>query len=129
MKTSVKCKYFNTVQYKSSISKCTYVYHPLPPGVSPSPTTLLDRYSSPPTGSARRRLFVDPLDGEPAISSTTSSNSSTAPPAVTKTGQASLVTAIPAGQTVVTVATATVTANNGQTVTIPVQGEGLKAYY
>jgi len=27
---------------------------------------------------------------------------------------------------VVTMATATVTANNGQTVTIPVQGEGLK---
>uniref|UniRef100_A0A673WD71 RB transcriptional corepressor like 2 n=1 Tax=Salmo trutta TaxID=8032 RepID=A0A673WD71_SALTR len=31
-------------------------------------------------------------------------------------------TTIPAGQTVVTMATATVTANNGQTVTIPVQG-------
>uniref|UniRef100_A0A8P4GD20 Retinoblastoma-like protein 2 n=1 Tax=Dicentrarchus labrax TaxID=13489 RepID=A0A8P4GD20_DICLA len=85
--------------------------------VSPSPTTLLDRYSSPPTGSARRRLFVEPLDGEPGVTST-----STAPAAVTKTGQAGLVTAIPAGQTVVTVATATVTANNGQTVTIPVQG-------
>ncbi|XP_047452997.1 retinoblastoma-like protein 2 isoform X2 [Mugil cephalus] len=75
--------------------------------VSPSPTTLLDRYSTPPTGSVCRRLFVDPVDGE-----------STAAP--TKTG---LVTAtIPAGQTVVTMATATVTANNGQTVTIPVQG-------
>lgn len=33
------------------------------------------------------------------------------------------VTPVP-GQTLVTVATATVTANNGQTVTIPVQGEG-----
>lgn len=83
------------------------------PGVSPSPTTLLDRYSSPPTGMARRRLFVDPLDSESGVSTT-----STAPATVTKTDQASIVTAIPAGQTVVTM-----TADNGQTVTIPVQGE------
>lgn len=94
-------------------------------GVSPSPTTLLDRYSSPPTGPARRRLFVDPPgDGEAGAASSSSTSTTSTPPAaaVTKTGQASLVTAIPAGQTVVTVATATVTANNGQTVTIPVQG-------
>ncbi|XP_042267885.1 retinoblastoma-like protein 2 isoform X2 [Thunnus maccoyii] len=92
-------------------------------GVSPSPTTLLDRYSSPPTGAARRRLFVDLVDGESGVTSTGSTGStSTAPAAVAKTSQASLVTAIPAGQTVVTMATATVTANNGQTVTIPVQG-------
>uniref|UniRef100_A0A3B5BHC5 Retinoblastoma-like protein 2 n=1 Tax=Stegastes partitus TaxID=144197 RepID=A0A3B5BHC5_9TELE len=95
-------------------------------GVSPSPTTLLDRYSSPPTGPARRRLFVDPpADGETGAASTGSTSTTSTPPiatAVTKTGQASLVTTIPAGQTVVTVATATVTANNGQTVTIPVQG-------
>ncbi|KAI3371032.1 hypothetical protein L3Q82_023524 [Scortum barcoo] len=92
-------------------------------GVSPSPTTLLDRYSSPPTGTARRRLFVDPADSQPGVASTsTTSITSSAPTVVTKTGQAGLVTAIPAGQTVVTVATATVTATNGQTVTIPVQG-------
>ncbi|XP_029909294.1 retinoblastoma-like protein 2 isoform X2 [Myripristis murdjan] len=96
-------------------------------GVSPSPTTLLDRYSSPPTGMARRRLFVDPVDStgttDPCITSTsTASTTSTAAATAPKTGQASLVTAIPAGQTVVTMATATVTANNGQTVTIPVQG-------
>ncbi|XP_040894043.1 retinoblastoma-like protein 2 isoform X2 [Toxotes jaculatrix] len=90
-------------------------------GVSPSPTTLLDRYSSP-TGPARRRLFVDPVDGETGVSSASTSTTCTTPANVTKTGQASLVTAIPAGQTVVTMATATVTANNGQTVTIPVQG-------
>ncbi|XP_071384681.1 retinoblastoma-like protein 2 [Centroberyx affinis] len=93
-------------------------------GVSPSPTTLLDRYSSPPTGSHRRRLFIDPVDGaggpDPCVTST--GTVSTAAPAAPKTGQASLVTTIPAGQTVVTMATATVTANNGQTVTIPVQG-------
>ncbi|XP_039665792.1 retinoblastoma-like protein 2 isoform X1 [Perca fluviatilis] len=82
-------------------------------GVSPSPTTLLDRYSSPlagspPSGPHRRRLFADPVDGEPR---------GTAPVSVTKTTTASLVTTIPAGQTVLTV-----TANNGQTVSIPVQG-------
>lgn len=65
---------------------------------------------------ARRRLFVDPLDGESGVTST--STTSTAPATVTKTDQASIVTAIPAGQTVVTM-----TADNGQTVTIPVQGE------
>ncbi|XP_067292433.1 retinoblastoma-like protein 2 isoform X2 [Pseudorasbora parva] len=77
--------------------------------VSPSPTSLHDRYSSPPTGTACRRLFVD---GE-----TTSE-----PAQPVKVSQPSLVSPIPAGQTVVTMATATVTANNGQTVTIPVQG-------
>uniref|UniRef100_A0A673WMC5 Retinoblastoma-like protein 2 n=1 Tax=Salmo trutta TaxID=8032 RepID=A0A673WMC5_SALTR len=44
------------------------------------------------------------------------------PPLPTSTSQAIVTTTIPAGQTVVTMATATVTANNGQTVTIPVQG-------
>lgn len=86
------------------------------PGVSPSPTTLLDRYSSPPTGPFRRRLFVDQFNGEAGVTSTIAT--STAPTTVTKTDQAGLVPAIPAGQTVVTVATA-----NGQTVAIPVQGE------
>lgn len=81
----------------------------LPPGVSSSSTTLHERYSSPPTGTARRRLFVD--------SEMTSDS-----PASTRVSQPSLVSTIPAGQTVVTMATATVTANNGQTVTIPVQG-------
>ncbi|XP_037307928.1 retinoblastoma-like protein 2 [Pungitius pungitius] len=76
--------------------------------VSPSPPTLLDRYSSPPTGPFRRRLFVDPADGEPR--------------AATGMTKAGLVATIAAGQTVVSMATATVTANNGQTVTIPVQG-------
>ncbi|CAN9498656.1 unnamed protein product [Ophioblennius macclurei] len=78
-------------------------------GVSPSPPTLLDRYSSPPASSVRRRLFVEPPDGDAGAAAKT-----TPPTAV--------VTAIPTGQTVVTMATATVTANNGQTVTIPVQG-------
>lgn len=87
--------------------------------MSPSPTTLLDRYSSPPTGPARRRLFVDTVDGDAGVTSTSTALAA-------KAAQAGLVAAIPAGQTVVTMATATVTANNGQTVTIPVQGEVLK---
>ncbi|XP_042609520.1 retinoblastoma-like protein 2 isoform X3 [Cyprinus carpio] len=78
-------------------------------GVSPSPTSLHDRYSSPPTGTVCRRLFVD-------------GNSTSEPAQPVKVAQPSLVSPIPAGQTVVTMATATVTANNGQTVTIPVQG-------
>uniref|UniRef100_A0A4W4EBX9 Retinoblastoma-like protein 2 n=1 Tax=Electrophorus electricus TaxID=8005 RepID=A0A4W4EBX9_ELEEL len=84
-------------------------YLSLPTGVSPSSTTLHERYSSPPTGTVRRRLFVD--------SETTSDSA-----ASVRVTQPSLVSTIPAGQTVVTMATATVTANNGQTVTIPVQG-------
>uniref|UniRef100_A0A4W5L8K8 RB transcriptional corepressor like 2 n=1 Tax=Hucho hucho TaxID=62062 RepID=A0A4W5L8K8_9TELE len=85
--------------------------------VSPSPTTLLDRYSSPPTGPARRRLFVDASFDTPSDPSSTTTTTTTV-----RTSQAIVTTTIPAGQTVVTMATATVTANNGQTVTIPVQG-------
>uniref|UniRef100_A0A3P9Q878 RB transcriptional corepressor like 2 n=1 Tax=Poecilia reticulata TaxID=8081 RepID=A0A3P9Q878_POERE len=74
-------------------------------GVSPSPTSLQDRYSSPPTGGFRRRLFVDPVEGDPPQTP------------IPKTGPSSIVTAIPAGQTVFTVTT-----NSGQTMTIPLQG-------
>lgn len=49
--------------------------------------------------------------------------STTTPTTNLRTSQAIVTTTIPAGQTVVTMATATVTANNGQTVTIPVQGD------
>uniref|UniRef100_A0A8C8MD56 Retinoblastoma-like protein 2 n=1 Tax=Oncorhynchus tshawytscha TaxID=74940 RepID=A0A8C8MD56_ONCTS len=79
--------------------------------VSTSTTTMLDRYSCPTTGSARRRLFVDVSCDAPSDPSTTNLTTNL------RTSQA-----IPAGQTVVTMATATVTTNNGQTVTIPVQG-------
>ncbi|KAI4872163.1 hypothetical protein NFI96_031002 [Prochilodus magdalenae] len=78
-------------------------------GVFPSSTTLHERYSSPPTGTVCRRLFVD-------------SDSTSDPATSGRVTQTPLVSTIPAGQTVVTMATATVTANNGQTVTIPVQG-------
>ncbi|CAB1322835.1 unnamed protein product [Coregonus sp. 'balchen'] len=86
-------------------------------GVSPSPTTLLDRYSCSATGSARRRLFVDASSDTPSDPSPSTTTTTTL-----RTSQAIVTTTIPAGQTVVTMATATVTANNGQTVTIPVQG-------
>ncbi|CAB1313494.1 unnamed protein product, partial [Coregonus sp. 'balchen'] len=88
--------------------------------VSPSPATLLDRYSSPPTGSTKRRLFVDASFDTPSDPS--SSTPTTTTTTTVRTSQAIVTTTIPAGQTVVTMATATVTANNGQTVTIPVQG-------
>ncbi|KAL7978946.1 hypothetical protein Chor_013435 [Crotalus horridus] len=98
-------------------------------GVSFSPATLHERYGSPTGNPTRRRLFVDSdTSGEaprtpvrlcqpPVISTVPIQNvsSETIP-----------VTPVP-GQTLVTVATATVTANNGQTVTIPVQGPGWHA--
>lgn len=94
-------------------------------GLSSSPTTLYERYSSPTSNPTRRRLFVDndpPTEAtrtpvrvsqQPVISTMSVQNVST---------ETIPVTPVP-GQTLVTVATATVTANNGQTVTIPVQGK------
>ncbi|KAM4721187.1 retinoblastoma-like protein 2 [Rhinophrynus dorsalis] len=77
--------------------------------VASSPATLYERYNSPAAGTARRRLFLD-----------TESPSDTGSPAQ---ASADTVSTPPVpGQTLVTMATATVTANNGQTVTIPVQG-------
>uniref|UniRef100_A0A8C5MHK2 Retinoblastoma-like protein 2 n=1 Tax=Leptobrachium leishanense TaxID=445787 RepID=A0A8C5MHK2_9ANUR len=80
-----------------------------------SPANLSDRYNSPAAGTACRRLFMDTESATDAESSPQASPHApaTADPVTTPT-----VT----GQTLVTVATATVTANNGQTVTIPVQG-------
>jgi len=41
---------------------------PAPPsGVSPSPTSLLDRYGSPTGTAGRRRLFVDSTDAQPTL--------------------------------------------------------------
>uniref|UniRef100_A0A8C3HDY4 RB transcriptional corepressor like 2 n=1 Tax=Chrysemys picta bellii TaxID=8478 RepID=A0A8C3HDY4_CHRPI len=94
-------------------------------GLSSSPTTLYDRYSSPTTNPTRRRLFVDndnpPDSGTPVrVSQQPVVNTV---PVQNVTPETMSVTPVP-GQTLVTVATATVTANNGQTVTIPVQGKG-----
>uniref|UniRef100_A0A4X2LQ23 RB transcriptional corepressor like 2 n=1 Tax=Vombatus ursinus TaxID=29139 RepID=A0A4X2LQ23_VOMUR len=88
-----------------------------------SPTTLYDRYSSPTTSTTRRRLFVEndgPSDsGAPVRVSPQSLVNPV--PLQNVTAESVSVTPVP-GQTLVTMATATVTANNGQTVTIPVQG-------
>ncbi|KAM6117939.1 retinoblastoma-like protein 2 isoform 2-T2 [Pterocles gutturalis] len=92
-------------------------------GLSSSPTTLYDRYSSPTANPTRRRLFVD---NDNTSDSGTPVRVSQHPvvntvPVQNMNPEAVSVTPVP-GQTLVTMATATVTANNGQTVTIPVQG-------
>ncbi|XP_053126906.1 retinoblastoma-like protein 2 isoform X2 [Hemicordylus capensis] len=92
--------------------------------LSSSPTTLYERYSSPTGNPTRRRLFVD--NDTPTDATRTSVRVSQQPvvstvPVQNVSSEAIPVTPVP-GQTLVTVATATVTANNGQTVTIPVQG-------
>ncbi|XP_051884343.1 retinoblastoma-like protein 2 isoform X1 [Pristis pectinata] len=89
-----------------------------------SPTTLHDRYSSPTASNARRRLFVD-NDNNPDSSSNSPRISQqqtvNAVPVQNVTTETVSISHVP-GQTLVTMATATVTATNGQTVTIPVQG-------
>lgn len=99
---------------------------PIPPGLASSPTTLYERYSSPAGNPTRRRLFVD--NDTPTDSARTPVRISQQPvistvPVQNVSPDTIPVTPVP-GQTLVTVATATVTANNGQTVTIPVQGKG-----
>ncbi|XP_066205840.1 retinoblastoma-like protein 2 isoform X1 [Saccopteryx leptura] len=88
-----------------------------------SPATLYDRYSSPTASSTRRRLFVE--NDSPSDRGTPGRGPPqplvNAVPVQNVSGEAVSVTPVP-GQTLVTMATATVTANNGQTVTIPVQG-------
>ncbi len=94
-----KCSYFNMLFILPSRSFSI-------PYTAPWPLQLA------PYWHACRRLFVD-------------GDSTSEPPQPVKVAQPSLVSSIQAGQTVVTMATATVTANNGQTVTIPVQGAKL----
>ncbi|KAH0512455.1 Retinoblastoma-like protein 2 [Microtus ochrogaster] len=87
-----------------------------------SPTTLYDRYSSPTASTIRRRLFENDSPSEGGTSGRIPPQPLVnAVPVQNVSGEAVSVTPVP-GQTLVTMATATVTANNGQTVTIPVQG-------
>ncbi|XP_043563463.1 retinoblastoma-like protein 2 [Chiloscyllium plagiosum] len=86
-----------------------------------SPTTLHDRYSSPTASNARRRLFMD-SDNSPDPSSNSLRNSQQQTVPVQNVASETVSIAHVPGQTLVTMATATVTATNGQTVTIPVQG-------
>ncbi|XP_069757692.1 retinoblastoma-like protein 2 isoform X2 [Narcine bancroftii] len=88
-----------------------------------SPTTLHDRYSSPTTKNAKRRLFVDGDSAEPSSSNSpriSQQQTVNAVPVQNVTTETVSISHVP-GQTLVTMATATVTATNGQTVTIPVQ--------
>ncbi|XP_037061976.1 retinoblastoma-like protein 2 isoform X2 [Peromyscus leucopus] len=87
-----------------------------------SPTTLFERYSSPTVSTTRRRLFENDSPSEGGTSGRIPPQPLVnAVPVQNVSGEAVSVTPVP-GQTLVTMATATVTANNGQTVTIPVQG-------
>nr|AAC52555.1 Rb-related p130 [Mus musculus] len=87
-----------------------------------SPTTLYDRYSSPTVSTTRRRLFENDSPSEGSTSGRIPPQPLVnAVPVQNVPGETVSVTPVP-GQTLVTMATATVTANNGQTVTIPVQG-------
>uniref|UniRef100_A0A8V5GQY5 Uncharacterized protein n=1 Tax=Melopsittacus undulatus TaxID=13146 RepID=A0A8V5GQY5_MELUD len=92
-------------------------------GLSSLSTTLYDRYSSPTANPTRRKLFADNNNSD----SSTPVRVSQQPvvnmvPVQNMNPEVMSVIPVP-GQTLVTVATAIVTAKNGQTVTIPVQGE------
>ncbi|XP_055504409.1 retinoblastoma-like protein 2 isoform X1 [Leucoraja erinacea] len=89
-----------------------------------SPTTLHDRYSSPTAINTRRRLFVDTdtnTDSSGNCPRVSQHQTVNAVPVQNVTSETVPIAHVP-GQTLVTMATATVTATNGQTVTIPVQG-------
>ncbi|KAJ1083124.1 hypothetical protein NDU88_003284 [Pleurodeles waltl] len=86
-----------------------------------SPATLLDRYSSPVASSTRRRLFVD-SDTSPETGTPTQIPQAPVVNTVPVQSMMAEAMSVTPGQTLLTMATATVTANNGQTVTIPVQG-------
>ncbi|XP_030313362.1 retinoblastoma-like protein 2 isoform X3 [Calypte anna] len=92
-------------------------------GLSSSPTTLYDRYSSPAANPTRRRLFADNDNTSDTGSAVRVSQQPVVNPVPVQNMNPEAMSVAPVpGQTLVTVATATVTANNGQTVTIPVQG-------
>uniref|UniRef100_A0A4W3JG46 RB transcriptional corepressor like 2 n=1 Tax=Callorhinchus milii TaxID=7868 RepID=A0A4W3JG46_CALMI len=90
-----------------------------------SPTTLHDRYSSPNAGSARRRLFADAdttLDSSTNSMRVSQHQAGSVVPVQSVTAEAVPVTHLPR-QTLVTMATATVTAT-----IIPVQGRSLHIF-
>ncbi|KAK6319908.1 hypothetical protein J4Q44_G00090150 [Coregonus suidteri] len=68
----------------------------------PLPPPCLDRYSSPPTGSTKRRLFVDASFDTPIQTPPPPHHHH--PTTTVRTSQAIVTTTIPAGQTVVTMA-------------------------
>ncbi|XP_072412204.1 retinoblastoma-like protein 1 isoform X3 [Chiloscyllium punctatum] len=99
----------------------TFNKRDIPPPASP--LSVHDRFTSPSAGSAKRRLFGDDstLDAHVNIAQNNVSQSPGLRIIQTQSITNENMTLSP-GQTVVTMATATVTATNGQTLTIPVQG-------
>uniref|UniRef100_UPI00358DE562 retinoblastoma-like protein 1 isoform X4 n=1 Tax=Myxine glutinosa TaxID=7769 RepID=UPI00358DE562 len=108
-----------------------------------SPISLHERYSSPSAGTARRKLFIDSSDSQSTSEipvQPTTVSASVAPCGIStstvvgnatmntcKPAQTQLIGVVPSqnlmpSHTVLTMATATMTATNGQSVTIPVQG-------
>ncbi|XP_078410896.1 retinoblastoma-like protein 1 isoform X2 [Cetorhinus maximus] len=101
----------------------TFNKRDIPPPASP--LSVHDRFTSPSAGSAKRRLFGD--DGSMDTHVNIAQNKIN----ITQTAELRIIQAqsianenitLSPGQTVVTMATATVTATNGQTLAIPVQG-------
>ncbi|XP_072918384.1 retinoblastoma-like protein 1 isoform X2 [Hemitrygon akajei] len=95
----------------------------LPPPASP--LSVHDRFTSPSAGSAKRRLFGDDssLDAPVTIAQNKVNVTQSSGLRILQTQSMNNENiALAPGQTVVTMATATVTATNGQMLTIPVQG-------
>ncbi|XP_072100960.1 retinoblastoma-like protein 1 isoform X1 [Mobula birostris] len=95
----------------------------LPPPASP--LSVHDRFTSPSAGSAKRRLFGDDssLDAHVTIAQNKINVTQSSGLRILQTQSMNNENvAVTPGQTVVTMATATVTATNGQMLTIPVQG-------
>ncbi|XP_032897998.1 retinoblastoma-like protein 1 isoform X2 [Amblyraja radiata] len=95
----------------------------LPPPASP--LSVHDRFTSPSAGSAKRRLFGDDcsMDARVTIAQNKINVTQLSGRSIIQTQSTTNenITLAP-GQTVVTMATATVTTTNGQMLTIPVQG-------
>ncbi|XP_067904818.1 retinoblastoma-like protein 1 isoform X2 [Heterodontus francisci] len=93
--------------------------------VPASPLSVHDRFTSPSAGSAKRRLFGDDNSMDTHVNIAQNKINVTQSPGLRIIQTQSIanenITLSP-GQTVVTMATATVMATNGQTLTIPVQG-------
>nr|XP_014340716.1 PREDICTED: retinoblastoma-like protein 1 isoform X2 [Latimeria chalumnae] len=93
-------------------------YRHVPPT---SPLSVHDRYSSPAAGSAKRRLFGDDSPTENPLKKD-NLGQTVGLKIVSTSNEATESVSVTPGQTVVTMATATVTASTGQKVSIPVQG-------
>ncbi|XP_038659764.1 retinoblastoma-like protein 1 isoform X2 [Scyliorhinus canicula] len=97
----------------------TFNKRDIPPPASP--LSVHERFTSPSAGSAKRRLFGDDNSMDTLVNKINVTQSTGLRIIQTQSIANENITLSP-GQTVVPMATATVTATNGQTLTIPVQG-------